>query len=80
MLAGIDRECVEAVGSDDSNRDEEEDDEPRQGQAEQGRRGQVDARPPAAASPSRLEAGFGLDGQFLAAFRQAAFTSCHAFA
>jgi hypothetical protein len=64
MLARVDRERIEAVRGDDANRNQEKDDEPRQGQAEQGRRGQVDARSPAAARRPRLEAGFGLDGQF----------------
>jgi hypothetical protein len=80
MLAGIDRERVDAVRGKDPDRDEEEGDEPPQRQAEKARRGQVEPRPPRRPSRSRLEAGFRLDGQFLTAFRQAAFTCCHAFA
>ena len=81
MLAGVDRERVDAVGADDGDRDEEEDQQAHERQAEQGRRRQVGAQASAAADRRRPGAGFGLDGHVLLAdSRQAALTSSHSFA
>jgi hypothetical protein len=53
MRLGVEREDVEAVGADDPDREQEEDDEPAERQAEQPRRRQVGQTTP---EPARQEA------------------------